>query len=1011
MAEEKTTIFFTNTCKEKIVHAREGIKFALKGYAFYSDQLPDKAENLTISDLENEYIITNQFKTGTKLTDKLWDVTFIPSLEGKMVETDPNTQAQSVLAQFGIYEIPVNKGLFKEFPISVRYILLFGEELTEDQTIIVDRNRLFLAAIIPYTADYEKDVEISANKFALQLTFSDVEEGYSGDVLIDEIFDNVTSEECINNLNLIQLAGNFALTPNTKNNDYTDEYTQIKYDVRNGESGPVDVKFFPGGISLFDNSELLHNHWNNTGKVLVGLNRPNEISLPHAQLSYFDDSTSALNSLSITYNRDNRYLAINQDAGIDNVQVDIFSEDTDEENKKCLKDRIKRANTTINYSATSACKSFLKFDADNSNYGAGAYHIFETNNKNNTVSSNTLKSEYISMLYSDKNNLLGENNELLIIDSDNNTLGNGTNDTVLINTLNASIINTPRHYENGDAIGKTTVNLNQNVMIGVSGLNSKITDNITFESNNITFIGNNTNTTFVPETKENVLEFDNIKSVDAIFTKYYTKQNGGIEELVPTEVRDSVDIDLLETDSYADTQVVDNQALIGFNGLTVNKIPNSEIFWSNYYQVGHDNDTNHTEYYYYGDMTSQPNTNFSVVFGNYNANDNPDAISALTNLNVEEAFALKGKYGKYCNSSFSSYYNPDFTFSTSEEYDDKCNVQGRIHKLYFKHSQDSLYAVPSLSSNWQALTADEGDYGLNKIVVVGNGSQFTDTNVTGHSPAEFASKYTNYADNCRRINTFSIERNSLQLVHNGFYDANPHFSATNVMNIPSMFAVRGVDEVTQQLSYRFFSATNPETNQMEIKKQLYTSKNKFNLHNAVYTPTGVFIPLNRSSNDLYKMNFENIKKFIDGITPKPSRGISYDSLNSLVQIEQKTFILPTKGLKFRKQDNTIEAYRSFDISKLIQWYKEEKHINLPEPSITCKDNNLYTFYIINDSYMKDPLNFQGFIMNKNGNNTQYLYKTKGIEKGHCLRVDYKGRFGVMNFDYWNPKTNSFYTNK
>ena len=52
-------------------------------------------------------------------------------------------------------------------------------------------------------------------------------------------------------------------------------------------------------------------------------------------------------------------------------------------------------------------------------------------------------------------------------------------------------------------------------------------------------------------------------------------------------------------------------------------------------------------------------------------------------------------------------------------------------------------------------------------------------------------------------------------------------------------------------------------------------------------------------------------------------------------------------------------------------------------------------------------------MRQVGNSYQTLYRNKYIPKGHCLRVDYmdcgtKGKYGVMNFDYWNQKTNSFY---
>ena len=35
-------ITFTDKCKDKIVHAKDGIKFALKGYAFYTDVIDEE---------------------------------------------------------------------------------------------------------------------------------------------------------------------------------------------------------------------------------------------------------------------------------------------------------------------------------------------------------------------------------------------------------------------------------------------------------------------------------------------------------------------------------------------------------------------------------------------------------------------------------------------------------------------------------------------------------------------------------------------------------------------------------------------------------------------------------------------------------------------------------------------------------------------------------------------------------------------------------------------------------
>ena len=168
-------ITFTNVCKDKIVHAKDGIKFALKGYAFYSDQLPigTSIKDLTIGDLDPEHIVLDEYKEQEgKTKDRLFDMTYIPSLEGTVVETDQQTQAQTMLGQFGTYEIVINKGLFKTLPLTVKSILLFGEEMREESHAVIDENRIFLAGVIPFETLFDEN-EFVPKKLALQLSFSD----------------------------------------------------------------------------------------------------------------------------------------------------------------------------------------------------------------------------------------------------------------------------------------------------------------------------------------------------------------------------------------------------------------------------------------------------------------------------------------------------------------------------------------------------------------------------------------------------------------------------------------------------------------------------------------------------------------------------------------------------------------------------------------------------------------------------------------------------------------------
>lgn len=1039
-------LVLTDKCKDKIIHAKDGIKFALKGYAFYSDDLPDGIlENeLLITHLDLDLLVLNEYKADvsneeTEIKDALFDLTYIPSLEGSVIDKSEDG-TEELICKFGTYEIPINKGMFKTLPTSLNYILLFGEEFSEDANVVYDRNKTYLAGWIPVNYDLEEDVEFNPRKIIFQLSLADIAQTdikSTYQILVDETFDDITENEKLQNINLLNLEDNFTLTPNEKNNDYSEDVSYIR-------EGDANTKFFPGNITLFDKTDKINNPWNTTPRVYVGLQKPNDVSLPHVQLLNVDNKEDSveINSLTIQFSPEHRFLSINQDDGNDYIQADIFPEDVDEENKICLKDKLKRKNVTFDYSATSAAKSYFRFDSNGSYYGDGAYHIFENDCRGNQIPSIYLPTEYVTTMYSDYNTLQGENNEILVMDSDNNDIGNGINELTLINTFNSIIKNNARTFEEGDNIGQAAITLNQNTLIGVTGLNSNL--DVPFIGNNITFIGQNNNVTYVPNTANEMLDFDTIKRVKGTFKRFYDSVDNNTK--VYDYINDTVNVDLKHTNEFSGVGLIENQALIGFNGLTVNKIPNHEYFYSKQYQIGYSKELNQYDYYYYGDVTAQPNRNFSVVFGSYNANDNLDAISAITGLDASQAFGLKGKYSNVENSSFSSYYNNKFTYATDRVYADQVSAVTEIHKLYFKHTQDSTYTDPSISAEWYNLTADEGDFGLNRIVVVGNGTQHTDINVTGHSPAEFASKSTIYGDNTRRSNLFSIEKNSFQLVHNGVYDENPHYSATNVMNIPSMFAVRGSDPITQTYTYHFFSGTSGENNDVFINKEMYESKNLYNLHHSVYTPTGIFIPLHRSSNDLYKLNFQNVKGLINDNYIKGNKDVSYEALKNMMNFKQYTFILPTSGLTFRyvNGSNTLvkgskgkgkgvsskgkgkgkgstkgsgvtyryETLTNFNMKNLIDWYAYNQDTFIPMSNQYGSDTHLYTFYIINNNPYKG-LKMKGFRMNKSGNSMQTLYKSKYIPKGHCLRVDYmdcgaKGKYGVMNFDYWNQNTNSFY---
>lgn len=990
-------ITFTDVCKNKIIHAKGGINFALKGYAFYNGDFENDLNTIKLTDLNEDYVIYNEYKNGTTIKDKLFDMTYIPALEGKII--NQTEEGDDFIGQFGTYDIALNKGLFKTLPVSFKYIILYGEELSENLKTLQSRNKFYVAAIIEYKDNYEVTEQNYPKKIFLQVSLSDFTEdkldGITPQVLIDDNFDEATENETAKNLNLLEIYDNYTLTPDEKNNDYTDDVKRIKYDVLNGEDGPANTKFIPANLGILDKTEKINNNWNLKPRVFVGQKNPTDVTVPHIQL--FNGDSENLNSLSIQYDTDNRYVTINQDEGIYSIQADFFPEDIDAENKICLKDKIKRSNTTVNYGDTSACESYFRFDSNESKYGNGTYRIFEFDNRGNKLESNELPTKNVSMIYSDRNTFLGNDENVVVLDSDYNTVGNCLNDLTLINTFNSNLI-AKKDEEN------TTV-LNNNILIGVTGLDFNVDSKLT--ANNITFIGKNKKSKFVTETPSNVLEFDEIKSVKGLFN--HTFNNGTDSDIIS----DTVQIGLSETDKFDYEQLLENQSLIGFEGLTVNKVPQREFFYPCQYEIGYSKELNQYDYYYYGTpVTAQTARNYSVVFGNYNANHNLTALSAAQELTISQAFAFKGVNLTFNpDTRFSSFYNKDFTYSTAKV-DPTASAYANIHRLFFNNTQDSIFAFDEYSACWSDISADEGDFGLNKIVVVGNGVNKTDIDVTGHSPAEFASKVTDYNSNCRRMDLFSIEKNSFQLVHNGVYDDNPHYSATNVENIPSMFAVRGFDPVTQEYIYHYTWATSSDANHTRfIKPELYQNINQYNLHHSVYTPTGIYIPLQRSSNDLYKMAFKNVKGLIDGNVIKTNKNLNYDAIKKLEKFDQYSFVIKTKGLQVKGSDGKLVTKHDFDMATIVDFYAL-KGIKIPMSNMNGDNTNVYTFYILNNNPRKG-LNFKGFRMNKNGNSVQTLYKNKYIPKGRCLRVDYmdcatKGKYGVMNFDYWDKTRNSFY---
>ena len=159
------------------------------------------------------------------------------------------------------------------------------------------------------------------------------------------------------------------------------------------------------------------------------------------------------------------------------------------------------------------------------------------------------------------------------------------------------------------------------------------------------------------------------------------------------------------------------------------------------------------------------------------------------------------------------------------------------------------------------------------------------------------------------------------------------------------------------------------------------------------------------------MDFKNVKGLINDNVIKTNKSLDYDAINKLNTFDQYSFTIKTKGLQVKGSDGKLVTKYDFDMATIVDFYAL-KGINIPMSNMNGDNTNVYTFYILNNNPYKG-LNFKGFRMNKNGNSVQTLYKNKYIPKGRCLRVDYmdcatKGKYGVMNFDYWNRNKNTFY---
>ena len=957
---------FTDKCIEHIIHSNNGIKLNLKGYAIYTGNVSDLK---TLSDIELDKVKCRAtVETVSELTDNLYELNYIPTLEGTYVTND---KIQQMAFSFGKYEIEVNKSQTNKTNFNV---LIIGELYQEYTTYHIDMHKSYLAATIE---DVNLD-ETQSKKIVFNVTFTDKEVDKINTELcvVDVDFNEFVEKETMKDLTTVQMADNYTLTPDSRNNDFSEEINIIQFD---SETGNTNVVQKPYNLVLQDKTNKVNVPWNVKPRVFVGVDNTNKnITKPHIQWSYgkLENNKFITNAVNLQYNTQKDFFALNQNTGNRNVQVDILPEDIDEENKRCIKNKVKRFNL-FDYSLVSANNSFFKFDTHNSKYTDGAYSTFEFINKNNTLGTRHYPVENVGLYRSSNNSFSGNNNNNLLIESNNNSLGFCFGDSTLINANNNLFDYGAKEYDPGqiEPTYRNTV-FHNNVMIGTDKLYSTDIKYQKVTASNITFIGNNTNSTYYVASAKNLPEFDKTNSLFANVTQIYNIEKNSSEEITSFD-SSQVQMKLnygAETKTFDTNFNLGHEALIGFNGLSVTRYPSNEYFYHTKEQIGYDKANKKYYFYYSHPDKPQINNNYSVVFGNYNAYD------CLTGLSVkifkdepgnEEQNALT-KYvnnGSVYSGVYSSYY--DTTFSAS------ANSAG-LYKYYFNHSQDN-------NVSYNTLTSDEGDFSLNKIVVVGNGRIKTNNAIKGHSPAEYASVKTDYSNDCIRLNLFSVEKDSYQLVHNDCNDKDPDFLKTSIWHFPGMFAVRGNTPVTQKYAYTKTGGDN----------RLIASLNKYNLHNAIYTTQGLFVPLKRSSNDVYKLTFKSLNNLINENYKKVRYNFSnFNDIDRKLSNLPRTFVYSTSGIT-----NNDSIRYEITIDDIISYFNK---LNYTIPKHELGNNtSLYTFYVVNENTDHD-LSFEAYRVLGQGKSR--LTTTKVIEPGHCIKVEYMddgshGCGGVLNFEY------------
>lgn len=1085
-------ITITDKCKEYILNAENGIKFQVKGYAFLVDNeriLPKKGSEVKLKDLyrknpteEDDLIVLDPLKnTNQDILYRLFDTTYVPATELKSTDKYP----------FGTYKFRIDQGLnpkkkggfcCADYNCShFDAILVIGQKFDESPAYVKEEERSFLAAYI--TPDPQKDEEKDLFKID---SLNDNGENASGPVarVISWIFslgefDDGSDVQIKYDEDYKELMKNHYLKDNqTTMIRIGDEESPKKtalflvqapglgtqYDavinnleLNQGFSDNFSGTYVPTNIILTDETEKVNNLWNVKPAITIFDDHNSPIAKPQMMLSYCDNDGLSINSLAITYSKDpnKEVFSINDVTGNDNIQANLFPEDIHEENKFCIDPEYKPYNNTVisAWSAESANNRFFKLHSNGGHYsGLQVYNTFELSSKGTNLSACSSNAFYVSNYNTLNNSVLSE-----FINSNNNTI-NFLSNVSFIGSNNVL-------FSDKIPQANTTPVLTGHTLIGVNGeqnrywlysepkiiTGSEYTQVIQGSYSNYTHIGTNKLTQFYNDFGTlSITGFDGrgghvqipiLNDTKHIKGKVYVTAASSKDDNTGKLVKRPIELDINYNYFNEYTQEFDtilnlnNFALIGHEGLLASRAFYKDWAYPGREYEGFSNSLNKGNWVLTGTPTGINPNDYTIVFGNYNSLLNTNKSSPrLTDFNGVYYYYrsyINDELVLDANNTISSIYNSSNTYN--------CYY---INYPYFINQQDNAFSefpqtTTGLYYAFKSITTDEGDYSLNKLLVVGGGEGYTDNiQDTIFSPAENVSKEKHYYEFAKRIDVFSVEKDSFQLVHNNTYDLNPSLSATKVGYIPGMFAVRGWEKPVQKYHYRFTSAYNGSAPSgiNIVSANLVTSPNTYNLQNTIYTPSGMLIPLIRSSNDGYKLNIEHINDYIKGSTIVGiSNRVNFTNLQKKYdEFMQKryTFVYKTPGvctITYKKgtneanmntkglvkgKDYTVDWRYRLNMDDLFNGLST-KGINIRNNGVKGIKSRVYTIYLVNEN-KKHTITFEGIRMRKVGNKYQTLMTTRQIKPGMTQRIMFvdngaNGQYGVMNFNYYNENNDTFMT--